>query len=314
MLRIDSRLELPRRLGRPVVTIGTFDGVHKGHQRVLSGLCAWARELGTRSLVVTFDRSPKTVTRGERAPFITSLEHRLVLFERLGVDACAVLRFDRALSEMSAFDFAVRVLYGRFRARGILLGFNGRFGRNGEGDAALLQRLAGEGLFRVRCERSPVRVGGRVVSSSAIRTAIESGRLREAGRMLGRPVALLGTVVRGLGRGTVLGFPTANLDLHHEVIPPSGVYATEARLGRVWRPALTSIGRQPTFRHPPRKDVVEVFIPGIRRALYGLDVEVRFARKLREQVRFGSAEELIGQMRRDVEALKRYVKESDDGG
>ncbi len=304
MIRIGADLKAPRVLGRPVATVGMFDGVHRGHQRVLADLRRWAQKLACRSLVVTFDRSPKSVIQGRAVPCITSLEHRLVLFERLGIDAAAVLRFDKRLRAMPAREFIRRVLIEKLRVRGVLLGFNGRFGRNAEGDYALLRELAAEGLCRARQSARPVRASGLTVSSSAIRAAIEAGRLREAEAMLGRPVSILGTVVHGFGIGSRLGFPTANLDLHHEVRPPAGVYAGSARVGRTWRPALTSIGSRPTIHPRQHKEVVEVLIPGLRRDLYGQDIEVRFVCKLRDQVRFGSEDALVEQIRRDVAALK----------
>jgi len=304
MIRIPHTLRAPRSLGRPVATIGAFDGVHKGHQRVLADLRGWARRLDCKALVITFDRNPKALARRTKIPCITSLEHRLVLLERLGIDACAVLRFDARLRRMSARDFVVNVLVEKLRVRGLLLGFNCRFGRNGEGDYALLKELEAEGVCLARQSSRPATVRGKPVSSSAIRDAVESGRLRDAQQMLGRPVALLGTVVHGRGRGTKLGFPTANLDLHHEIKPPAGVYVTTARVGRTWRPALTSIGRQPTFDRRLHKDIVEVFIPGLRRDLYGRDIEVRFVRKLRDQARFASPDMLAEQIRKDRAALK----------
>lgn len=304
MIRIDNDLKAPRSLGRPVVTIGTFDGVHKGHRRVLADLRRWADELAAKSLVVTFDRNPKTLTRRQPTPCITSLEHRLVLFERLGIDACAVLQFNSTLRRLTARSFVVDRLCKKLRARGVLLGFNCRFGRDAEGDYALLRRLAAEGVCLARRSPRPASAGGRPISSSAIRDAIEAGRLRAAEHMLGRPVALLGTVVPGHRRGAALGFPTANLDLDHEVKPPAGVYLAEARTARAWRPALVSIGRKLTFARPPREDVVEVFIPGLRRKLYGKAIEVRFGRKLRDQAQFASPEALVEQIRRDLAALK----------
>jgi len=304
MIRIGGDLRAPRSLGRPVATIGTFDGVHRGHQRVLADLRAWGDALGARTLVVTFDRSPRTITRRQPAPCITSTAHKLVLFERLGIDACAVLTFDRTLRNVPARDFVADVLCRALRARGVLLGFNCRFGRDAEGDYALLRRLAAEGVCLARRSARPATVGGSPISSSAIRDAVQCGDLRLAERMLGRPVSLLGTVIGGSRRGAALGFPTANLDLHHEVKPPSGVYLSAARVARTWHPALTSIGRKRTFPHPPRRDVVEVFIPGLRRDLYGRDLEVRFRKKLRDQVRFASAEELVRQIRKDTAALK----------
>lgn len=305
MIRLYDNLKLPASFGRPVATIGTFDGVHKGHQRVLADLRRWAKSMNAPSLVITFDRSPKTLTRGVEAPCITSLEHRLVLFERLGIDACLVLTFGRRLSKIPAEKFVRDVLCKKLRVRGVLLGFNCRFGRGAEGDFELLKRLSKEGLLLARESRRPAMAGDVPVSSSLIRKTIELGDLSRAKQMLGRPVALLGTVVHGLGRGASLGFPTANLDLHHEVKPPAGVYITEARVRGVWMPALTSIGRKPTFKHPPRETVVEVYIPELKRKIYGEDIEVTFLRKLRDQHKFDSVEQLIAQMQRDLAALKR---------
>jgi riboflavin kinase/FMN adenylyltransferase len=304
MIRINDDSPLPRSLGRPVATVGVFDGVHKGHQRVLGALGRWGRRLGAKTLVVTFDRSPRTITRGEHVPCITSLEHKLVLFERLGIDAAAVLHFNDRLREMPAREFAKRTLCGRLRSSGILLGFDHRFGRGGEGDFELLKELERDGVCLAKCAGRPATVDGRPVSSSAIRAAIESGELALARRMLGRPVSLLGTVVRGRGVGRRLGFPTANLDLHHEVRPPAGVYLCTARLGRTWRRALTSIGRQQTFGEDA-EEVVEVYVHRCRKDLYGRDLEVRFARVLRPQITFARAEELVERMRQDVQALER---------
>ena len=304
MIRISNELQAPRSLGRPVATIGAFDGVHKGHQRVLADLREWAATLGAKSLVVTFDRLPRSLTSRGPAPCITSLEHRLVLFERLGIDACAVLQFDKRLRDIPARDFVTELLCDKLRARGVMLGYNCRFGRNAEGDFALLKELAAEGICLARQSARPAMSAGAPVSSSAIREAIESGHLSAAARMLGRPVALLGTVVRGEGRGSKLGFPTANLDLHHELKPPAGVYLATARVWRTWMPALVSIGRKPTFPTSLREDVVEVSIPGLRRNIRDRDIEVRFGRRLRDQKRFPSAEALVAQIRKDMATLK----------
>lgn len=304
MIRIANGEAPPPRIGRPVVTVGMFDGVHRGHQRVLADLEGWADELDTTALVVTFDRHPRAMAHGETVPFITSPEHRMVLFERLGIDACAMLTFDAQLRRTSPRDFVVEVLCGRFRARGMLLGYNGRFGRDAAGDYELLRRLEAEGVCLARQSEEPVTVDGRPVSSSGIRAAIESGELARARRMLGRPVSVLGTVAPGERRGSRIGFPTANLDLHHEVKPPAGVYVTRARVGESWRPALTSIGRKPTFPDPPAEDVVEVFIPDLDRELYGESVEVRFDRKIREQIAFVSAEGLTKRIEQDLRLLR----------
>jgi len=287
----------------PVVTLGTFDGVHIGHQAILNQTVSWARSRGGEAVVVTFATHPRAITSGESARFITSLNHRLLLMERLGIDVAFILDFDRKLAAMPAEQFARSCLVEKLGARGIIVGFNNRFGHNGEGDAALLRTIGREAGFEVR-EVEPVLIDGAPISSTAIRNAICTGDLSRAQRMLGRRVSLLGTVVSGEGRGSKLGFPTANLDLHHEAHPPVGLYAGLTEIdGRIWR-ALISIGNQPTFHAPTAPVVVEVYVVGFRGDLYGRALEVKFVAKLRDQRQFQSGEELIAQMHADVEAVR----------
>jgi len=290
-----------------MVTLGTFDGVHLGHQAVIRSTVDWARERGGESVVLTFDRHPRRVIRGEAPGLITSVEHRLVLFEQLGVDVCVVLKFDAALADMEPEVFVQRILVDWIAARGIMLGYDSAFGKGGRGDLSLLRSL-GEthGFDALTC--AAVELDGEVVSSTTIREAIEGGDLAGASRMLGRPFSLLGTVVHGSGLGRSLGFPTANLDLHHEARPPRGVYLTQAIIAGHVMPSLTSIGSRPTLhREPEAGTVVEVYIEGCDRSLYGEEVEVQFVQKLREEVAFGSAEALVEQMQKDRQAMLRAL-------
>lgn len=289
-------------LTHPVATLGTFDGVHLGHQRVIRETVEWAKQIEGQSVVVTFDRHPRRVIRGEATALITSVEHRLVLLERLGVDVAAVLRFDTHMAELSPEDFAQRVFFDWLHVESILLGFDCAFGKDRRGDLALLERVAPRGVQVRSCP--PVEVDGAPVSSTAVREAIERGDLEAAARMLGRRPSLMGTVERGSGLGRELGFPTANLDLHHEAKPPDGVYLTYAVVGQETLPSLTNIGTRPTIhRESNAPSVVEVYIDGIDRPIYGQDVEVQFVRKLREEVAFGSREGLARQMAEDREAM-----------
>jgi len=280
------------------MTLGVFDGVHGGHQRVLCETVAWARAQEGESVVVTFDRHPKSVITHMHPPMITSLRHRLVLFEALGIDVCVVLWFDEALAAMPAEDFVREIMHDWLKVRGVLWGFDCRFGRGAEGDLRLLQTLAPKYGFQVRTV-DPVTLGGVVVKSTLIREAIMKGDLDTAMRMLGRSFSLLGTVVHGDHRGLKLGFPTANLNLHHEVRPPQGVYSCRVLFDGKSYKAMTSIGIRPTFESPAPHEVMEVHLLDFDGDLYGKDIEVFFMRWLREERKFPSVQALIEQMNRD---------------
>lgn len=303
--------------GPVAATIGVFDGVHRGHRRVLDELVAWARAGGGESVVVTFDRHPREVLTGARPAALASLEHRLVLLARAGVDAALVLPFDETTASTEAEDFARDVLAGALHARRVLLGANHRFGRGRRGDLALLERLGPElGLEARELALEPADEEGQVISSTAIRDAIATGRLGDAERMLGRPVTVLGQVVRGDARGRTLGFPTANLDLHHEARPPSGVYAASVAVGAGREPpvegaprslAVVNVGRRPTFHPEAGEALVEVHVLDFSGDLYDRTLEVSFLAKLRDERRFSGAAELVAQIAADVrEARGRF--------
>ncbi len=298
--------QLPR-LAAPVATLGAFDGVHRGHQRILAETIAWARELGGQAVVLTFDPLPKAVVEPGGALCITSLPHRLALMQRCGLDLAVVIPFDAAVAEMPAEQFVRDVLLGWIGARHVVFGHDSTFGRKAEGNLALLRRLEAGGLLAVRSP-GPVRYRGGVISSTAIRQAIAAGDLRAARAMLGRPFSLLGTVVRGEGRGRSLGFPTANLDLHHEAIPPDGIYASLAHFCGETHPSLTYVGRRPTFAADDAATSIEAHVIGLEADLYGLDMEVRFVRKLRDDRRFPSAAALVAQMEADRRAALRACR------
>lgn len=288
---------------RAKVTLGTFDGVHVGHQRVLRRLTAWARETGGESVVITFDRKPRRVLDGRSSDQILSLRHRLLLFERLGVDAVIVLEFDPALASTEPEAFVMEFLVQRLHAEGVLLGHDTRFGCGARGDTILMRKLGRKFGFNVRSVPVVV-VDASPVSSTRLRHTIRSGDLALAERLLGRRVSVYGTVVPGTARGRELGFPTANLDLNHEVHPPQGVYATRALLDGVWRDCVTNIGRRRSLRHEPGHPgddiVVEVHLLNFSEEIYGKDLEVRFIKRLRSERVFKSRERLAGQIARDI--------------
>ena len=301
---------LQKKLICPVVTLGMFDGVHSGHQKVIQKTINLANKKNGESIVLTFDRRPKDFLLQTQRSCITSLEHRLVLFGQLGVDLSVVLEFDKKIADISAEDFIAKVLYEWLGAKVVVLGFNCSFGKNRRGNASMVRDYAKEyGFEVVTC--GPVEFEGETTSSTIIRKHIVQGSLQKARGMLGRRVSVFGTVIKGSGRGKGLGFPTANLNLHHEIKPPSGVYATKVFLEGREYDAITNIGTCPTFGGSAHNDgpVVEVHMIDFNKSIYGKDLEVQFLYKLREEARFKSADELKLQLERDK---MRFMKMASD--
>lgn len=283
-----------------IATLGVFDGVHVGHQKILGRVRREAESLGLPSVVITFDRHPHEVLDGPPQPCITSLEHRLRLFEELGLSVCVVVRFTEEVARMEAPEFARRLFRDLLGVRNLVLGFDARFGHRAEGNIELCRQMSEELGMRAE-EVEPVRVDGEIVSSTRIRRVVQDADLRWAEKLLGRPFSLLGTVVPGAGIGREMGYPTANLDVHNELIPREGVYATITRFDGEAHPSVTSVGSRETF--PELGDdspVVEVYLLDVCTELYGRDLEVQFKRWMRPQEQFESAEELAEAISRDV--------------
>jgi len=294
----------PALFRRPVVTVGVFDGLHRGHRHVLEHLRALAARVGGESVVLTFETHPLAVIAHAPPRQILSVPHRLRLLERLGIDGALLLPFDERLRELSYGRFTEEVLVKGLAIRGLLFGYNGNFGKDGRGNARTLAPLGATHGFVVE-EAPAVALGEHPISSSRIRDAIEQGDLAAAADMLGRPVSLYGKVVHGDGRGQELGFPTANLDLEGEILPPAGVYEVVAEVEGRRHPAVANIGVRPTFTSGDVsvKPTLEVHIPALARDLYGQGLEVELVRKLREERRFPSRAALVAQIRADVAAV-----------
>ncbi len=299
----------PGDFANPVASVGVFDGLHTGHRKLLSELRGWAAQLNGQSVVVTFRAHPREVIARSGPTYITSLPHRLLLLEREEIDVCVLLDFTRELAATSAEEFSRRFLTERLGLKGLLMGFDSRIGRGGEGTPEVMTGIGEKLGFEVR-RFGPVEFDGDVVSSTRVREEIIAGNLEAARNMLGRRVTVLGTVVEGEGRGHKLGFPTANLDLHHEARPPSGVYGAIAVFSDTQRPALVSIGRRATFHPDSAGEIIEVHIPHFHGDLYGHDMEVRFIAKIREQRHFGSAAELVERMKKDAQELQRLLPQN----
>ncbi len=297
-----------------VVTIGAYDGVHLGHQRVLHLVRELASARGLEAAVVTFDRHPAQVVRPESAPkLLTSLDQKLELLDATGdVDVCCVLTFDEARSHETAEDFVTEVLVEKLRARRVVVGEDFHFGHKRGGNVPLLGRMGAElgfevlGLALVAVEGDG---GGTIYSSTRIRELLAEGDVTEAARLLGRPHEVRGIVTEGDRRGRTLGFPTANLTVPSEIcLPADGIYAgTFVADDGVSRPAAISLGRRPTFYDHADMSLLEAYVLDFDGDLYGQQAGVRFVERLRGEQRFDSVDALVEQMSRDVEATRRAI-------
>ncbi|MGK5673569.1 bifunctional riboflavin kinase/FAD synthetase [Micromonospora sp. URMC 106] len=294
--------------GRSVVTIGVFDGVHKGHQATIGHAVARARELGVQSVVVTFDPHPAEVVRpGSHPAVLTEPARKAELIEALGVDVLCVVPFTPEFSRLPAEAFVHDVLVEHLHAALVVVGDNFRFGHKAAGDVALLERLGRTFGFGV--EGAPlVAEAGTVFSSTYIRSCVDAGDVGAAAAALGRPHRLEGVVVRGDQRGRELGFPTANLLCHrYAAVPADGVYA--ARLVRRGHTeplaAAVSVGTNPTFSGRERR--VEAYVLDFSGDLYGERLALDFVAHLRGQIRYDAIEPLIAQIEQDVERTRRAL-------
>ncbi|MBT7317909.1 MAG: bifunctional riboflavin kinase/FAD synthetase [Planctomycetes bacterium] len=290
-----------------VATVGVFDGVHLGHLTVLKHVVARAKDLDATPTMVTFSGHPKNVLLGHAPAKLTSLEHRLRLFKRYGIETTLVLEFNEAIRVMSAVDFVRTVLLDGLGLRELVFGFDSKFGHDRQGTPSALAPIAAKWGFTID-EVEPVRLAGRAVSSTAIREAVQLGDLDAARAMLSRPFSVLGTVVHGDKRGRDLGFPTANLDPHHEILPPRGVYAAATVIEGQLVPAVLNLGRRPTFDGSDL--LIETHILDWQGDLYDRNLEVFFLQHLRGELKFDDAEALKGQIAKDVGNAKKIWREA----
>jgi riboflavin kinase/FMN adenylyltransferase len=290
------------------LTVGVFDGVHRGHRHLLAWLKDRAAARGLVSGVITLHPHPALVLN-PRAPvvYLTSLEERVELLRAGGVDFVLPVTFTPEVARLSARDF-VGLLIERLRMRFFLVGPDFALGRDRQGSADVLFQLGSEMGFEVE-SAGPLVEGGRVVSSSAVRDALTAGEVEAVGSLLGRPFSLHGPVVRGVERGKVMGFPTANIAVGPGMaLPAFGVYATRAYVdvGGVARKSVTNIGRRPTFDNGER--TVEVYIMDFDADIYGQELRVDVLKRLRGETRFSDPQELVEQIRRDVAAAREYLE------
>lgn len=289
------------------ITVGTFDGVHRGHRHVLDALARAATARDLSSLLVTFDPHPLRIVRPEAAPpLLTTPAEKMEILAQTAVDRVAFLRFTPELGALSPRRFVEEILIGRFALQHLVIGYDHGFGRHRTGDAETLREIGAELGFGVEVV-PPVRDEADAVSSSRIRRALAAGDVVAAARGLGRPYALTGTVVRGAGMGHRLGFATANIDVGHpeKLIPHEGIYAVRAALRDRFVNGVLHLGPRPTFAGLPPS--VELHLFDFSGDLYGSRVTVHFVGRVRDIARFDSVEALVRAMERDCQEARRLL-------
>ncbi|WP_116026835.1 bifunctional riboflavin kinase/FAD synthetase [Thermomonospora umbrina] len=304
--------EVPADWGRSVITIGVFDGVHRGHQRIVGAAAELARERGLRSVVITFDPHPDEVVRpGTHPPLLSSTRRRAELLAELGTDVVILLPFTLELSRMGPDEFVQSVLVDRLHAAHVIVGEDFRFGHKAKGDVALLRELGEK--YDFTAEGVPLVADGGTISSTHIRERLAVGDVAAAAESLGRPHRVEGVVVRGHQRGRALGFPTANLEtMQHVAIPADGVYAGHLicdsdRYPAFRWPAAISIGTNPTFEGEGERTVEAYALDRDDLDLYGEHMAVDFAVRIRDTLKFDSVEALVEEMRRDVDRARELT-------
>jgi riboflavin kinase/FMN adenylyltransferase len=295
-----------------VVVLGNFDGVHRGHQAVIGTAAEDAARLGAPLVVVTFEPHPRRFFRPDEPPFrLTPFRIKVIQLDALGVDVLLVLRFDLAMSQMAAEDFARTVLLDSLKPRQITIGYDFHFGHQRRGNPALLQRLVGAGGgCSVKVVEPVASADGEVYSSTRIREYLAGGRPGHAAALLGRPFEIEGRVLRGDRRGRTIGFPTANLDLGPYLRPAYGVYAVRAGLGDgeapEWFDGVANLGVRPTV--DGSRLLLETHLFGFDRDIYGQHLRIALIEFIRPERRFAGLEALRAQIAEDCAAARRILR------
>jgi riboflavin kinase/FMN adenylyltransferase len=298
----------PADFGPCAITIGNFDGVHRGHQQILHRVVTVARRERWKPAVLTFDPHPARLVAPSSAPrLLTTLEQRARIIFDQGISEILILPFTPEIAALGPEDFVRQILADKLKARAILVGENFHFGKRAEGDAAMLEELGGRYSFATEIIQ-PVVWRQRVISSTEIRRLIDAGEVSSACRMLGRPYALRGSVVPGEGRGSKQTVPTLNLDTKAEELPKNGVYVTRTReIGgnREW-PSITNVGFRPTFDGQER--TIETYLLSALEGTTPEEISVEFLRRVRDERKFENAEALKAQILRDVNRAQTYFR------
>jgi riboflavin kinase/FMN adenylyltransferase len=298
-MKIIYSLKRIKKYRRPVVALGVFDGLHLAHRRILKEAVKLSRKIKGTSIAITFWPHP------QKKKSLYSLEHRLRLIAEIGLDACIVIKFNQAFSKISAEDFIKDILVDKIGAKYICVGKNFRFGRNAKGDSALLRNFSRRYGFKLKLF-GVIKINRQPISSTYIRGLINRGNLKTAQELLGRPVSVLGTVIKGGALGRRLGVPTANINPHHEIVPPSGVYAVRIIFNHRQLKGACYIGKKPTFKRKGARQI-EVHIFNFHKNIYRRYLEIQFIRKIRNERKFSCCASLVARIKKDICLAKRVI-------
>ncbi len=304
-MKIIYRINKLRKFRKAVVALGVFDGVHLAHQRILREAVKKAKAIRGISVVVTFWPHP------QKEESLISLNHRLKIISEIGADVCVVVKFTPAFARMAAEDFIDDILIKKIGAQYVYVGKNFRFGKGAQGDYQLLNKLSKAYNYKLKLF-DVIKINGQPISSTYIRKLISSGKLKVAQRLLGRPVGVFGSVVKGISLGRRIGFPTANIDPHHEILPPAGIYAVKIILGPKKLKGVCYIGSKPTLKrnnlaYPKRSVHIEAYIFNFNKNIYGKYLEIQFIKKIRKEGRFNSLKALRSQIKKDILQAKTVL-------
>jgi len=293
-------------LRSPSVTLGIFDGVHRGHMTLLNRLTDKSKETNGESVVVTFSPHPRLVLENEKKPlfFLTTMDEKVSRLERAGIGHLVIIEFNAEFSKIAACDFIKNILVDKIGTKHLILGFNHHFGRKGEGDFETITNCSEANNFTVEQVQGFHTEEG-AISSSVIREALLTGRLDEANKWLGYNYSLTGNVISGKQIGRSIGFPTANIEPEdtHKLIPMNGVYAVEVKLDGAWLPGMMSIGTNPTVNSESLKRTIEVNILNFNEDIYNRKLNIMFRKRLRGEIRFENMEKLSEQMELDKQQV-----------
>ena len=299
---------LTRRLVNPVVTLGNFDGIHLGHQKIFERVKAEASSMGVESVVITFEPHPlKILSPQSCLTLLTPFRRKILLIEQSGMDVLLCIEFTKIFSEMSPSDFVKNILVEKVGAQKVIVGFNYHFGKNKKGNPQILKQIGS--LFNLQVEIiDSLIIEGTTVSSSKIRELIKNGQVEKASKLLGRHYSILGKVIEGAKRGRLLGFPTANLEISEELTPLPGVYAVEVLWKRQSFKGVANVGWNPTFQTEGEGKISsEVYILDFNEDIYGEEIQIDFVRRIRDEARFDSIAQLITQIQKDIEWAQENV-------
>ncbi len=291
-----------------VLTLGVFDGLHLGHQRIMEKVVSRAKAVGAVPTAITFDPHPRAVLHPDNSPpLLQTLDQRLANFEFLGIEQAIVIRFDKNFAAQNAEVFLNDIVHERLQAKEVFLGKGFAFGKNRGGNIELLRKMSAQlGFFADEVDEVTLR--GHRISSSKIRHLLAEGKVNLARRMLGRPYGVEGQIIHGFERGRTIGFPTANLKPHNRVIPKYGVYATAVLINDVWRRSITNVGIRPTFEDATAPSI-ESYVFDFDGDLYGDVLRVRFLHRIRDERKFNGIGELKNQIEKDTIHTLNYFKQ-----